>query len=91
MQTGQDLGVTVVIQTDTADQKLLVYLTHHRAGTPGLTLRHGRGHLTPQTMTADNLQGDKDKVMNICQYFGNKSVTFRVLKLSKLITGGTRS
>lgn len=69
MQTGKDLGVAVVIQADAADQKLLVYLTHHRAGAPSLTLCHGRGHLKPRTMTAVNLQRDKDKCMGICVYF----------------------
>lgn len=48
VQAGQDLGVAVVIQTDAADQELLVYLTHHWAGAPSLVLRHGRGHLNPR-------------------------------------------
>lgn len=61
VQAGQDLGVAVVIQTDATNQELLVYLTHHRAGAPGLTLGHGSGHLKPDAMTAVNLQRDKKK------------------------------
>lgn len=81
MQTGQDLGVAIVIQTDTADQELLVYLTHHRAGASRLTLCHGRGYLKPRTMTVVDLQRDKDEGMDIHLYLSIKafvpSVTFR--------------
>lgn len=31
MQAGQDFGIVVVIQADTAHQELLVYLPHHGA------------------------------------------------------------
>lgn len=44
MQTGQDLGVVIMVQTNAADQKLLVYLPDHRAAAGGLTLSHGGGH-----------------------------------------------
>lgn len=44
MQTGQDLGVVIMVQTDAADQELLVDLPDHGAGAAGLTLGHGDGH-----------------------------------------------
>lgn len=44
MQAGQDLGVVIMVQTNAADQELLVYLPDHRAGAAGLTLGHGDGH-----------------------------------------------
>lgn len=44
MQAGQDLWVVIMVQTDAADQELLVYLPDHRAGAAGLTLRHGYRH-----------------------------------------------
>ena len=44
VQAGQDLGVVIMVQTDAADQKLLVYLPDHRAGAACLTLSHGDGH-----------------------------------------------
>lgn len=96
MQTGQDLGVAVVIQTDAADQKLLVYLTHHRAGAPSLALRHGRGHSKPRTMTAVNLRRDGDKRMSICLRSSLESLSRRVSlseppTLGKPATGGTRN
>lgn len=88
MQTGQDLGVAVVIQTDTADQKLLVYLTHHWAGAPSLMLCHGRGHLKPQTATALNLQRDKDKeIEDLKKFFSGRHPQI----LRKLITSATRN
>lgn len=61
MQAGQDLGVAVMIQADAADQKLLVYLTHHRAGTSSLTLGHGKGNLKPRTTTAVNLTRERER------------------------------
>lgn len=33
-----------MVQTDAADQELLVYLPHHRAGAASLTLRHNDRH-----------------------------------------------
>lgn len=59
VQAGQDLGVAVVIQTDAANQKLLVYLTHHWAGAPVLVLRHGGGHSELRTTKSLNLRGGK--------------------------------
>lgn len=59
-----------MIQADAADQELLVYLTHHWAGAPGLVLRHGGGHLEPRTTKALNLQRDEGE-KNVM------SVTFR--------------
>ena len=56
VQAGQDLGVVIVIQADAADQELFVYLTHHRAGAPRLTLCHGNRHPKPRTATPANLQ-----------------------------------
>lgn len=44
MQAGQDLGVVIMVQTNAADQELLVYLPDHRAGAAGLTLSHSDGH-----------------------------------------------
>lgn len=44
VQAGQDLGVVVMVQTNAADQELLVYLPDHRAGAAGLTLGHSDGH-----------------------------------------------
>lgn len=44
VQTGQDFGVVIVVQTNAADQKLLVYLPDHRAAAGGLTFGHGGGH-----------------------------------------------
>lgn len=44
MQAGQDLGVVIMVQTNAADQELLVYLPDHGAGAAGLTLGHGDGH-----------------------------------------------
>lgn len=44
VQTGQDLRVVIVLQTNTADQELLVYLSHHRAGAARLPLSHGERH-----------------------------------------------
>lgn len=44
VQTGQDLGVVIVVQTNAADQKLLIYLPDHWAAAGGLTLSHGGGH-----------------------------------------------
>lgn len=44
MQTGQHLGVVIMVQTNAADQKLLVYLPDHWAAAGGLALRHGSGH-----------------------------------------------
>ena len=44
MQAGQDLWVVIMVQTDAADQELLVYLPDHRAGAAGLTLGHGYRH-----------------------------------------------
>lgn len=91
VQAGQDLGVAVVIQTDAADQELLVYLTHHWAGAPSLVLGHGRGHLNPGA--AANLyrereigRGEREKG----EREREKTVSFRVL-LNKLGTGGTRN
>lgn len=40
MQAGQNLGVVIPVQTDAADQELLVYLPDHGAGAAGLTLSH---------------------------------------------------
>lgn len=88
VQTGQDLGVAVVIQTDTADEKLLVYLTHHWAGAPSLMLCHGRGHLKPRTATALNLQRDKDKeIEDLKKFFSG----CHPLMPSKLTTSTTRN
>ena len=47
VQAGQHLGVVVVVQADAADQELLVYLPHHRAGTATLALSHGERHSRP--------------------------------------------
>lgn len=44
VQAGQDLGVVIVVQTNAADQELLVYLPDHRAGAAGLTLGHSDRH-----------------------------------------------
>lgn len=44
MQAGKDLRVVIMVQTNAADQELLVYLPDHRAGAAGLTLSHGGGH-----------------------------------------------
>lgn len=40
VQAGQNLWVVVTVQTDAADQKLLVYLPDDWAGAAGLTLGH---------------------------------------------------
>ena len=47
VEAGQNLWVVVVVQADAADQKLLVYLPHHRAGTATLALSHGERHSRP--------------------------------------------
>lgn len=92
MQTGQDLGVAVVIQTDAADQKLLVYLTHHWAGAPSFMLCHGRGHLKPRTTTALNLQGDEEKCIEYSHKGFSRECHFQAPPtLGKLPTGGTRN
>lgn len=79
VQTGQDLGVAVVIQTDAADQKLLVYLTHHWAGAPSLVLGHRRGHLNPRA--ARNLRREKGQMHKILpQKLSLQSVTYRTGK-----------
>jgi len=65
VQTGEHLGAAVVIQTDATDQELLVYLTHHGTGAPGLPLCHWRGHLKPRTTTVVNLQEKKDGNMKL--------------------------
>lgn len=44
VQAGQDFGVVVVLQTNAADQELLVYLSHHRAGAARLPLSHSERH-----------------------------------------------
>lgn len=44
MQAGKDLGVVIMVQTDAADQELLVYLPDHRAGAASLTLSHSDRH-----------------------------------------------
>lgn len=44
VQAGQDLRVVIMVQTNAADQELLVYLPDHRAGAAGLTLSHSDGH-----------------------------------------------
>lgn len=44
VQAGQDLRVVIMVQTNAADQELLVYLPDHRAGAAGLTLCHSDGH-----------------------------------------------
>lgn len=44
MQAGEDLWVVVAVQTDAADQELLVYLPNHGAGAATLTLRHNERH-----------------------------------------------
>jgi len=44
VQAGQNLGVVIMVQTNAADQELLVYLPDDRAGAAGLTLSHRDGH-----------------------------------------------
>lgn len=44
VQTGQHFRVVVVLQTNAADQELLVYLSHHGAGAARLPLSHGERH-----------------------------------------------
>ena len=60
VQARQDLGVVVVVQTDAADQELLVYLPDHGAGAGLVTHRHGNRHPrseTPSVGTSVNLEG----------------------------------
>lgn len=44
VQAGQNFRIVVVLQTNAADQELLVYLSHHRAGAARLPLSHGERH-----------------------------------------------
>lgn len=44
VQARQNLGVVIMVQTDAADEELLVNLPHHRAGAAGLTLGHNDRH-----------------------------------------------
>lgn len=45
VQTGQDFGVVIMIQTNAAHQELLVYLPDHWARAASLKLCHGDRHL----------------------------------------------
>lgn len=44
VQAGQDLGIVIMVQTNAADQELLVYLPDHRTCAAGLSLSHGDRH-----------------------------------------------
>lgn len=62
MQAGQDLGVVIMVQTNAADQELLVYLPDDRAGAASLTLSHSDGHSKGAQGTLNlHTQGGRNK------------------------------
>lgn len=84
VQAGQDLGVVIMVQTDAADQELLVYLPDHGAGAACLTLGHSDGH-SKGAKEPLNLytKGDKNR-RKVKKALGKQSSRVRRVCLSAL-------